>query len=63
MSIFLENVSITFIDKTDPSSPLKTNPLKGENHLRSTRKMVPWGKNVRTVFEIAFLFILATGFV
>ena len=39
---FLEDVSITLIDKTDPS-----NPLQRENYWRSTLKtMVPWGLNV-----------------
>ena len=39
---FLEDVSITLIEKTDPS-----NPLQRENYWRSTLKtMVPWGLNV-----------------
>ena len=39
---FLEDVSITLIDKTDPS-----NPLQRENYWRSTLKtMAPWGLNV-----------------
>ena len=39
---FLENVSITFIDKTDPS-----NSKKRENYWTQTLKtMVPWGLNV-----------------
>ena len=40
---FLEDVSITLIDKTDPS-----NPLQRENYWRSTLKtMAPWGLNVK----------------
>ena len=39
---FLEDVSITLIDKTDPS-----NSLQKENYWRSTLKaMMPWGLNV-----------------
>ena len=39
---FLEDVSITLIDKTDPS-----NPLQRENYWRSTLKtMTPWELNV-----------------
>ena len=39
---FLEDVSITLIDKTDPS-----NPLQRENYWRSILKtMAPWGLNV-----------------
>ena len=39
---FLEDVSITLIDKTDPS-----NHLQRENHWRSTLKTItPWGLNV-----------------
>ena len=39
---FLENVSITFIDKTDPS-----NPEKRENYwIQTLKTMVPWGLNV-----------------
>ena len=58
---FLEDFSITLIDKTDPS-----NPLQRQNYGRSTLKtMVSWGLNVQglnAVSEIAFCFILATGF-
>ena len=58
---FLEDVSVTLIDKTDPS-----NPLQRENYWRITLKtMVPRGLNVEglnAVSEIAFCFILATGF-
>ena len=39
---FLEDDSITLIDKADPS-----NPLQRENYWRSTLKtMAPWGRNV-----------------
>ena len=39
---FLEDVSITLIDKTDP-----LNPLQRENYWRSILKtMAPWGLNV-----------------
>ena len=39
---FLEDVSSTLIDKTDPS-----NPLPGENYWRSILEiMTPWGVNV-----------------
>ena len=39
---FLENVSITFIDKTDPS-----NPEKQESYWIQTLKiMVPWGLSI-----------------
>ena len=39
---FLENVSIIFIDKTDPS-----NPEKRENYwIQTLTIMVPWGLNV-----------------
>ena len=38
---FLENVSLTFIDKTDPSDPLKR-----EDYWRSALKtMAPFGLN------------------
>ena len=37
-SVFLENVSITFIDKTDPSDPEKR-----ENYwIQTLKTMVPW---------------------
>ena len=40
--VFLENVSVTFIDKTDPSDPLKR-----ENYWRSTLKTIaPFGLNI-----------------
>ena len=39
---FLEDVSLTFIDKTDPSGPLKR-----ENYWRGTLKtMAPYGLNI-----------------
>ena len=39
---FLENVSLTFIDKTDPSDPLKR-----EDYWRSTvNTMAPFGLNI-----------------
>ena len=39
---FLEDVSLTFIDKTDPSDPLKR-----EDYWRSTLKtMAPFGLNI-----------------
>ena len=38
---FLDKISITFIDKTDPSDPLKR-----QNYWRSILKtMAPWGLN------------------
>ena len=41
-SRFLENVSITFIDKTDPSDPEKR-----ENYwIHILKTMVPWGLNI-----------------
>ena len=40
---FLDDVSITFIDKTDPS-----NPLKREDYWRRTLKiMAPFGLNIK----------------
>ena len=38
---FQEDVSITLINKTDPS-----NPLQRGNYWRSTKTMVPWGLNI-----------------
>ena len=39
---FLEDVSLTFIDKTDPSDPLKR-----EDYWKSTlKKMAPFGLNI-----------------
>ena len=43
---FLEDVSITFIDKTNPS-----NPLQRKNYWRSILKiMAPWGLNIEDCF-------------
>ena len=40
--LFLDNISITFIDKTDP-----LDPLKRENYWRRTLKtMAPFGLNI-----------------
>ena len=38
---FLNYVSITFVDKTDPSYPLKQ-----EDHRRTLKTMVPFGLNI-----------------
>ena len=38
----LENDSITFIDKTDPSDPEK----RENNWIQTLKTMVPWGLNV-----------------
>ena len=47
---FLNDVSITFIDKTDPSDPLRR-----EDYWRKTRKtMVPYGFNIKTVSDGCF---------
>ena len=41
-TVFLENVSVTFIDKTDLE-----NPEKRENYLIDTLKtMIPWSLNI-----------------
>ena len=51
---FLENVSITSIDKADPLQKYS------EDCWRSTLKtLAPWGLNVE---DYAFCFILTTGF-
>ena len=56
---FLEDVSITSIDKTDSS-----NPLQRENYWRSVLKTrAPWGLNVKASVWNSVLFILTTGFV
>ena len=41
-TVFLENVSVTFIDKTD-----SRNPEKRENYwIHTLKTMVPWGLNI-----------------
>ena len=52
-------VSITLIDKIDPS-----NPLQRQIYWRSTLKQgYHWDWMLKTVSEVAFCFILTTGFV